>query len=296
MSVNTVKQDGSLQRIAGGLLYADAPVGTISPFGGSVIPNGYLLCNGQAVSRTDYAELFAVIGIAYGIGDGSTSFNLPDLRETVPVGAGRMTGRDVGAHDVYTVGGFKDDQLQGHWHGDGTTSVCNVESRVDKGFINILDNEWANKTTDFTKNTISDDIHGTARIGDTTHGKQLGVNYIIKAKQVAVPFDMAEYIRNQNILSDYEDITLPTTATTAITMPYDGVYILANYGVSNIHHIYLNGIEISAGITGNSTTGASTSSTILFKKGDTMYRLNTYTDSTFVEHVAYYKLRDYTGR
>ena len=49
MSVNTVKQDGSLQRIAGGTLYADAPIGTISPFGGSAIPSGYLLCNGQAV-------------------------------------------------------------------------------------------------------------------------------------------------------------------------------------------------------------------------------------------------------
>ena len=141
------------------------------------------------------------------------------------------------------------------------------------------------------------DANTTSSTGSFTNEvKAVGVNYIIKAKQAAVPFDVAEYIRNQNILSDYEDITLPTTAATAITMPYDGVYILANYGVLNIHHIYLNGIEISAGTTGNNTTGASTSSTILFKKGDTMYRLNTYTDSTFVEHVAYYKLRDYSGR
>lgn len=194
MSVNTVKQDGSLQRIAGGTLYADAPIGTISSFGGASVPSGYLLCDGQAVSRTTYAELFAVIGTAFGTGDGSTSFNLPDLRETVPVGAGRMTGRDVGAHDVYTVGGFKDDQLQGHWHGDGTTSVCNAESRIGKGFVNTFDNEWTNKTTDFTKNTMSDGMHGTARIGDTTHGKQLGVNYIIKAKQVAMPADFKDAV------------------------------------------------------------------------------------------------------
>ena len=285
MSVNYYDPtNDKLVRIAGGLLYADAPVGTISPFGGSVIPNGYLLCNGQAVSRTDYAELFAVIGIAYGIGDGSTSFNLPDLRETVPVGAGRMTGRDVGAHDVYTVGGFKDDQLQGHWHGDGTTSVCNVESRVDKGFINILDNEWANKTTDFTKNTISDDIHGTARIGDTTHGKQLGVNYIIKAKQVAVPFDMAEYIRNQNILSDYEDINL----SNQVTMEYDG--FLSVTALGNQRKIIVNNVRVSSASPVSDIDG---SGFIAFRKGDVVKLSNYYNECA---KVAYYKLRDYSGR
>ena len=97
------------------------------------------------------------------------------------------------------------------------------------------------------------------------------------------------YMADTSELSAYENITLSTNSSNPTVMPYDGVYILANYGVSYIHHIYLNGVEISAGITGNSTTGASTSSTILFKKGDTMYRLNTYTESTFLEHVAYYK-------
>lgn len=98
------------------------------------------------------------------------------------------------------------------------------------------------------------------------------------------------YKADTSELSEYENITLSTNSSNPTVMPYDGVYILANYGVSYIHHIYLNGVEISAGITGNNTTGASTSSTILFKKGDTMYRLNTYIESsTFLEHVAYYK-------
>lgn len=286
MSVNAVNSDGSLLRVAGGTLYADAPIGTISPFGGSVIPSGYLLCNGAEVLKTAYAELYAVIGDAFGTASDNTKFKLPDLREAVPVGSGTR-GSGVADHDTYAVGQFKDDQLQDHDHKVKRTGLNG--GTVMEGIVN-----WSNG--DPAANTSPASINTTTRTGTTTHGKQLGVNYIIKAKQVAMPFDMAEYIRNQNILSDYEDITLPTTAATAITMPYDGVYILANYGVSDIHHIYLNGIEISAGITGNSTTGASTSSTILFKKGDTMYRLNTYTDSTFVEHVAYYKLRDYTGR
>ena len=56
------------------------PVGSLVPFAGKSIPNGYLLCNGAAVSRTTYAALFAVVGTTYGAGDGSKTFTLPDFR------------------------------------------------------------------------------------------------------------------------------------------------------------------------------------------------------------------------
>ena len=62
------------------------PIGAIMPFGGGTVPDNYLLCNGQAVSRTTYATLFQTIGTAFGVGDGSTTFNIPDLRGKVPVG------------------------------------------------------------------------------------------------------------------------------------------------------------------------------------------------------------------
>lgn len=55
------------------------PTGTILPYGGSTAPTGWLLCNGGAISRTTYADLFAIIGTNYGAGDGSTTFNLPNL-------------------------------------------------------------------------------------------------------------------------------------------------------------------------------------------------------------------------
>ena len=61
--------------------------GVIIPFAGTSVPTGYLLCNGAAVSRTDYANLFAAIGTLYGAGDGSTTFNLPDARDRVLQGA-----------------------------------------------------------------------------------------------------------------------------------------------------------------------------------------------------------------
>lgn len=64
------------------------PTGTILDFAGATAPAGYLVCDGQAVSRTTYAALFAVIASTYGAGDGSTTFNVPDLRRYVTVGMG----------------------------------------------------------------------------------------------------------------------------------------------------------------------------------------------------------------
>lgn len=65
------------------------PTGSIIPFAGTNIPDGYLLCDGSAISRTTYADLFAVIGTVYGTGDGSTTFNIPKLDTGDPaLGAG----------------------------------------------------------------------------------------------------------------------------------------------------------------------------------------------------------------
>lgn len=61
-------------------------------FGSSSAPSGYLLCNGAAVGRSTYAALFAVIGTTFGVGDGMTTFNVPDLRGRVAVGMGQGSG------------------------------------------------------------------------------------------------------------------------------------------------------------------------------------------------------------
>jgi microcystin-dependent protein len=62
------------------------------PYAGATSPEGWLLCNGAAVSRTTYANLFALIGTTYGSGDGTTTFNVPDMRSRMPIGAGSGTG------------------------------------------------------------------------------------------------------------------------------------------------------------------------------------------------------------
>lgn len=64
----------------------NAPAGVISMYAGSTAPSGWLICNGSAVSRTTYSRLFSAIGTTYGAGNGSTTFNLPNLKGRVPVG------------------------------------------------------------------------------------------------------------------------------------------------------------------------------------------------------------------
>lgn len=91
------------------------PSGIVAPFAGSTIPSGWLLCNGQAVSRESYASLFSAIGTTYGVGDGSTTFNVPDLRECNPVGVGKRAS-GVTNHNELTLGAFQDDQYQQHSH------------------------------------------------------------------------------------------------------------------------------------------------------------------------------------
>lgn len=90
--------------LTGGAAAPELPVGSLVPYAGAGAPSGYLLCDGSAVSRTTYADLWDVLrngtgSSPYGNGDGSTTFNLPDLRGRVPVGedgaAGRLTASDA---------------------------------------------------------------------------------------------------------------------------------------------------------------------------------------------------------
>ena len=85
-----------------------APVGFIGLWGEDTLPEGWLLCNGAAVSRSTYAGLFAKIGTKYGTGDGSTTFNLPDFRDRYPIGSGtNLTGTKV-AEQLPNIQGYVD--------------------------------------------------------------------------------------------------------------------------------------------------------------------------------------------
>jgi len=84
------------------------PIGCIVPFTSDTVPENWLLCNGIAISRTEYALLFSIIGTTYGVGDGSTTFNLPDLRGRVAVG---KDGTQTEFDNLGEKGGEKTHQL-----------------------------------------------------------------------------------------------------------------------------------------------------------------------------------------
>lgn len=173
--------NGNLELISGATLWADAPIGCIHAYGGATAPNGWLLCQGQAISRTDYAELFAVIGTAYGSGDGSTTFNVPDIRESTIKGAG-LTGLSNNHMDAdgLQVGEFIDDRMQFHSHNTYLNGI-----QVSAGGL------WATVHDYSETGTHTSNPESPARTGDTTEVKAVGANFIIKAKQVAVPVDFA---------------------------------------------------------------------------------------------------------
>lgn len=87
-------------------------IGTIIMYAKSTAPANYLICNGAAISRTTYASLFAVIGTVYGVGDGSTTFNLPDYRAVSPKGVGNQTINTRVKTGPASLGSVLEDQMQ----------------------------------------------------------------------------------------------------------------------------------------------------------------------------------------
>lgn len=113
------------------------PVASIAFFPVATEPTGYLACDGSAISRTAYSALFAVLGTLYGAGDGSTTFNLPDLRGEFIRGFDDGRGVDSGR----TIGSWQDQGVQSHTHGyagaistgvgDGSYMGAGAEENID---------------------------------------------------------------------------------------------------------------------------------------------------------------------
>ena len=116
---------------AWGELAAGVPVGTILTFGASTPPSGFLECNGSAISRSTYASLFSILSTTHGAGDGSSTFNLPDLRGQFVRGWDNSAGVD--ASRVF--GSTQTDQNKNHTHTTDSVTLTGGIRKISEGFL-----------------------------------------------------------------------------------------------------------------------------------------------------------------
>ena len=176
----------------GELLEGGIPTATIVPWTTASVPSGFLECAGAAVSRSTYAALFAIIGTTYGAGDGSTTFNVPDLQNNVAVGKSntKNLGSTGGANTVTSTGNvggstanatLSTAQLASHSH---TSSAENDEfGLTPRAFRGVYGNSRGNPSTTSTGSGSGHSHNMSASFsGDATSVVQpyLTVIYIIK--------------------------------------------------------------------------------------------------------------------
>lgn len=165
------------------------PVGVVNPFAGATAPSGWLLCFGQAVSRSQYPVLFSVVSTTYGSGDGSTTFNLPDMRGRAVAGkddmggtaASRLTSTVLTASNTLgATGGTQTHTLTSAQSGvpahSHPISVANVSN-----FTGIIGSTGHGGTITYTASTNNN----TAADAGSAHlntQPTIVLNYIIKAQ------------------------------------------------------------------------------------------------------------------
>lgn len=166
------------------------PVGTIVDFAGSTVPDGWLLCAGQSLNRTDYAALFTAIGTAYGSASGST-FNLPDCRGRVSAGrdldsgglADRLTsttmtpnGTTLGALGGAQTVTLTSGQMPSHTHTGSTSSAgAHTHSVPNAGSVNIGAGAFS-AGSDVDGDTSSAGTHSHSITLDNTGGGEAHAN------------------------------------------------------------------------------------------------------------------------
>ena len=164
--------------------------GIVIPWGSASIPSGFLECNGSAVSRSTYAALFAVVGTTYGVGDGSTTFNVPDLTDRTVVNKSntKNLAQTGGANTVTPTGNISgstgsttltSSQIPSHLH-----SITGLENPGEMGNSANATGGVAGGSTRQTANTGS----------GQSHDHNLSANFVGSANSVLQPYLVLIYI------------------------------------------------------------------------------------------------------
>jgi microcystin-dependent protein len=170
------------------------PAGVVQAYAGPTVPSGYIICDGSAVSRTTYAKLFAAIGTSWGAGDGTTTFNLPDMRGMFLRGVDGSAGSDPdkttrtatnsGGNAGNAVGSKQTDAFQGHGHQFTNSAGTSVNSQTwyesDSGNLGMtIGGTTVSGTFQITNPKILTG-YSAPSVANETRSKNVYVNYIIK--------------------------------------------------------------------------------------------------------------------
>lgn len=150
------------------------PTGMVVPFAGSSAPTDWLLCNGAAISRTTYSDLFGICSTTYGVGNGTTTFNIPDLRGYF------VRGKDTSGTvdpDVRDLGSTQTDAFQGHKHSVTQNAQKHDEEGAEAGESSLSDYSSASISIG---SPTTDGVNGTPRTESETRPVNMALNYIIK--------------------------------------------------------------------------------------------------------------------
>lgn len=161
-------QDASITtaKLDAGLAANTVPPGAISAYAGTTAPTGWLLCDGAEVSRTTYAGLFAVIGITFGNGNGSTTFDLPDMRGRVALTLDNLGGSsanvitDSNADSLGGEGGVEETTLTSshipqHSHDDGSLTIPNHSHSDGSLSANVVGEVETTTTSSWGASTLA---------------------------------------------------------------------------------------------------------------------------------------------
>jgi hypothetical protein len=158
----------------------ELPAGAIAPFATPTAPAGWLECNGSEVARAAFPALYAAIGEAWGAGDGTSTFALPDLRGAFLRGSGTHGSAASATGDAFAgpaLGAFQSDQLQGHAHTSAAAFL---------GVYPTGGGDSSNGGAAFTQVTvggpIGDGAHGEPRVGGETRPFAAGVRFCVRAQ------------------------------------------------------------------------------------------------------------------
>ena len=168
------------------------PTATIIPWSDSSVPTGYLECDGTAVSRSTYSALFAIVGTTYGAGDGSSTFNVPNLANNVPVGKSnnKAVGSTGGSNTVAATGNVAGSTA------NATLSTSQLASHSHNGgFAHQSGRQWHFHTAQsYTRPTGTQSGNVNASGSGNSHSHNMRANFTGDAVSVLQPYLTIIYI------------------------------------------------------------------------------------------------------